>query len=135
MSQRSAHSRNEHTVRIPVSLGLVILVLVLASCGATPTDSGINGLVTIGPVSPVERPGVPNDAPYQATLVVKDADGHAVASVQSGDDGRFSVNLAPGVYVLEPQSSGQLPFAESQQVTVEPHRHTEVSVSYDSGIR
>lgn len=122
-------------VRIPPSIGLVILILVLASCGATPTDSGINGLVTIGPISPVEQPGVPNDGPYRATIVVKNADGDAVATVQSGADGRFSVNLTPGAYVLEPQSSGQLPFAQPQEVTVYPHRYTEVTVPYDSGIR
>lgn len=122
-------------MRILIGTGLVILALVLASCGATPTDSGINGLVTIGPISPVERPGVPNDAPYQATIVVKNADGHTVATVKSGADGRFSVNLAPGTYALEPESSGLLPSAQPQQVTVEPHRYTEVTVPYDSGIR
>jgi hypothetical protein len=122
-------------VRIPASIGLVILVLVLASCGATPTDSGINGLVTIGPISPVEQVGVPNDAPYQATIVVNTADGDAVTTVKSGADGLFTVNLAPGAYVLEPQSSGLLPFAQPQEVTVQPHLYAEVTVSYDSGIR
>jgi hypothetical protein len=122
-------------VRIPAGIGLVVLVLVLASCGATPTGSGINGLVTIGPVSPVERPGVSNDAPYQATIVVRNADGDSVATVRSGADGRFSVNLAPGTYMLEPQSPGMLPVAQPQEVTVAPHRYTEVTVSYDSGIR
>lgn len=122
-------------MRIPTSIGLVILALLLASCGAAPTDSGINGLVTIGPISPVEQPGVPNDAPYQATIVVKNDDGDAVATVESDADGRFTVNLDAGIYVLEPQSSGQLPFAQPQEVTVEPHRYTEVTVPYDSGIR
>ncbi len=122
-------------MRIPIGIVLVSLALVLASCGATPTDGGINGLVTIGPISPVERPGVTNEAPYQATIVVKNTDGHAVATVKSGVDGRFSLNLAPGTYVLEPQSPGVLPVAQPQEVTVEPHRYTEVTVSYDSGIR
>ncbi len=122
-------------MRALTSTALVILVLVVASCGSVPTDSGIAGLVTIGPVSPVEQPGVTNEAPYQATIVVRNADGDAVATVESGKDGRFTVNLAPGAYVLEPQSPGSLPFAEPQEVTVEPHRFTEVTVPYDSGIR
>jgi len=116
-------------------VGLVILALAFASCDTTPADSGLNGLVTIGPLSPVEQPGVPNDGPYQATIVIKDDGGDKVATVESAADGRFTVSLAPGTYVLEPQSPGQMPYAESQEVIVEAHRFTEVTVAYDSGIR
>jgi hypothetical protein len=98
-------------------------------------DSGITGLVTLGPISPVEQPGVPNDRPYAATLVIKRTDGSVVAQVHSGEDGRFTVKLAPGTYILEPQNGQPLPRAETQQVTVEPHAFTEVTVAYDSGIR
>jgi hypothetical protein len=92
-------------------------------------------MVTIGPISPVEQPGVPNDKPYAATIVIKRTDGSVVAQVRSGEDGRFTVKLTPGTYVLEPQNGQPLPRAETQQVTVSPHTFTEVSVAYDSGIR
>lgn len=91
--------------------------------------------MTIGPISPVEEPGVVNERPYSATIVVRTGSGRKVAEVTSGDDGRFSVNLAPGEYVLEPGSDTTPPYAEPQTVTVEAHRFTEVLVSYDSGIR
>jgi hypothetical protein len=98
-------------------------------------DSGITGLVTLGPISPVERPGVPNERPYAATIIVKRTDGSVVAQVRSGEDGRFTIKLPPGAYVLEPQNGQPLPRAEAQQVTVLPHAFTEVTVAFDSGIR
>jgi len=98
-------------------------------------DSGIRGLVTIGPISPVERPGEPTDRPYAATIVIERVDGTTAAETKSGGDGRFSVNLAPGSYVLEPQNGNPLPIARPQHVTVAPRTFTEVTVEYDSGIR
>lgn len=109
--------------------------LLLAACASTPTDSGIRGLVTIGPISPVQREGEPADAPFSARIVIKRAGDGTVAEVESGPDGRFSVNLAPGRYVLEPESTSVMPFAQPQDVTVDAHRFTEVNVQYDSGIR
>lgn len=119
-----------------LALSLVVAAtLILAACTPTPSDSGIKGLVTIGPVSPVQRQGESGEAPYAARIVIRRANGGTVAEIGSGADGRFSVNLAPGRYVLEPQSPGVLPFAGPQEVTVEPHRFTEVTVQFDSGIR
>jgi hypothetical protein len=114
---------------------IAIAALVLAACTPAPSDSGIKGLVTIGPVSPVQQQGESGVALYAARIIVRRASGGKVAEIESGADGRFSVNLVPGRYVLEPQSTGALPFAGPQEVTVEPHRFTEVTVQYDSGIR
>jgi hypothetical protein len=83
----------------------------------------------------VEQVGQPNDKPYAATLQIKDAKGKTVAKVQSGEDGRFTVALAPGSYTLEPQSGQPYPVARPQEFTVTAHRFTSVTVSYDSGIR
>jgi hypothetical protein len=91
--------------------------------------------VTIGPASPLQRQGDPGEAPYSARILVRRATGRTVAEVVSAADGRFSVDLAPGRYVLEPQSTGHPPYAAPQEVTVEPHRFTDVTVRYDSGIR
>jgi hypothetical protein len=73
--------------------------------------------------------------PYSATLVVKDSRGAKVAEVRSGTDGRFALHVEPGTYVLEPQSPGALPYAPPQEVVVQAHRFTSVTVQYDSGIR
>ena len=128
-------------------LPLLLLILgafalIAAQCdgdgNGNPPSSGIDGLVTIGPVCPVERIDTPcPDKPHQATIVVQDEGGREVARVQSGEDGRFRLALAPGTYTLAPQSSnpGGLPYAPEQQVDVRAGEYTQVSIQFDSGIR
>ena len=117
-------------------VGLVSL-LGAAGCGAkVVTDSGVQGEVRIGPVNPVEQPGVPNDAPYAATLrIARASDGKVVAETRSGADGSYRVALAPGRYVLQPVNGTPLPIAQSQEFTVSAGQFTTVRVDYDSGIR
>ena len=97
--------------------------------------TGLEGMVLLGPISPVERAGVPNDRPYQATLAVLNAAGQAVAHVQSGPDGHFWVALPPGTYTLHPEAAGILPRAADQTVTVPATGFTHIVIRYDSGIR
>ncbi len=123
-------------------LATVAALAALAGCGgeaAPPADSGIQGLVLIGPMCPVVQEGEPcPDEPFAAAIEVRrEEDGELAATVRSGADGRFSVDLAPGSYVLVPLSpnEGAPPFASPVTVRVEPHRFTQVTISYDSGIR
>ena len=124
---------------IIATLLVAAFALIAAQCDSNgqPPSSGIEGLVTIGPVCPVERIDTPcPDKPYQATIVVKNEGGDEVARELSGKDGRFRVALAPGSYTLAPQSgSGGLPFAKEQQVEVQAGAFTTVGVQFDSGIR
>ena len=101
-------------------------------------ESGIEGVVTIGPMCPVMQKGVPcPDLPFSAKIVVEDEDGTEVASVVSGDDGTFQIELGAGVYVLVPQAPnpGAPPFAHELAVEVLEDAFTEVLIQYDSGIR
>ena len=119
-------------------LAAVLLSVLMAIAGCSvgvPADSGIRGEVRIGPVSPVETPGTPASKPYAATLEIRPADGGRAVRAKSGADGRFSVNLAPGAYVIEPEQGNPLPTAQPVTVEVEPHRFTPVVIDYDSGIR
>jgi hypothetical protein len=130
----------------------LILAISLASACASPAgdtppstptptapQAGLEGLVLIGPACPVIGKDTPcPDEPYQAILVVTESGtGRKVATVQSGPDGLFRVEIPPGEYLLEPQSPnpGAPPFAEPQTVTVEAGRFTSVQVLYESGIR
>lgn len=100
--------------------------------------SGIEGLVTIGPMCPVMYQDTPcPDQPFQATIAIEDEGGDEVAVVESGEDGSFRIELAPGSYTLIPQSpnAGGPPHAGQQQVAVEAGAFTEVTIQYDSGIR
>jgi len=116
---------------------LAALVLMAASTGHH-VDSGVNGLVTIGPTCPVERPGDPNcrDRPYATTLKIVRARDHAfVKRFSSHADGRFRVHLVPGRYVIEKAGRGSLPSLAPTPVRIGRHRFTRVDLQFDSGIR
>ncbi|MBI1744100.1 carboxypeptidase regulatory-like domain-containing protein [Candidatus Acetothermia bacterium] len=100
-----------------------------------PPDSGIEGEIILRPISPVERPGMVNSRPYQATVTVLDANGQTVTQFQSDVKGHFQINLPPGTYTLRPESPSSHPFARQQTVTVSEKVFTRVLIAYDSGIR
>jgi hypothetical protein len=119
-----------------------VLLAGLVACGggaaAPAPDSGIEGLVLIGPTCPVEQVGQGcADEPYAgAVKVVEASSGKVVTTIRSGEDGKFRVALPPGSYRLEPvPASGGLPFGKPIDVVVRPHTYEEVTVSFDSGIR
>jgi hypothetical protein len=120
---------------------LALLLAALAACGAggrAPSDSGIKGLVLIGPMCPVVQEGVPcPDKPFEATIKVRKVGGKVVATVRSGRNGRFRVSLAPGRYVLEAvwPNPGAPPSAAPVLVRVRAHAFTRVTIHFDSGIR
>ena len=115
-----------------------VLILLLATCSAEPasTTSGVEGQVFIGPVCPVVQVGQEcPDQPYQATLVVNNSNGREIVKVQTDAQGRFKIPLEPGEYVLHPETPNVMPFASEQPFTVEPGKFTQITVTYDSGIR
>ncbi len=69
--------------------------------------------------------------------MIEDDVGVEVASVVSGEDGMFEIEVDPGSYVLVPTSPnpGAPPFADEQDVEVIEGAFTEVAIQYDSGIR
>jgi hypothetical protein len=119
-----------------LSAGLLSVFFATIACEDAVTDSGVKGEVRIGPINPVEQPGVDNTAPYSARLTVRSVpEDNVVAETVSDGDGLFLIYLPPGDYVLVPENGDPLPIAESQAFTVSPGRFTTVDVAYDSGIR
>ena len=118
---------------------LLLAVLSLTACSSanpTPTDSGVEGQVFIGPMCPVVQVGQEcPDQPYQATLTVNSPTGERIVQIQTENDGTFKIPLAPGEYILHPESPNVMPFAQEQPFTVEAEKFTQVIVNYDSGIR
>ena len=116
-----------------------VMILVLATCSIyspTPRGSGIEGQVLVGPMCPVVQQGQEcPDQPFQATLTVINRDGVQIAQFQTDEQGRFSVPLVPGEYILHPESPNGIPFAGDQSFIVETGRFTQITVHYDSGIR
>ena len=116
-----------------------ILIILLATCSiqeAAPADSGVEGQVLIGPMCPVVQMGQPcPDQPYQATLTINNRDGTKLTQVQADPHGHFKIVLKPGEYILHPESPNVMPFAVEQSFLVQAGRFTQLTVSYDSGIR
>ena len=113
-------------------------MVAFAGAEVAPTDSGIDGLVTIGPICPVLREDTPcPDEPFLATIVIEDENGDEVTRVDSDESERFRVNLDPGRYTVVPQSPNlvSLPFASEQEVKVRAGLFAQITIAYDSGIR
>lgn len=117
--------------------------IVRAEGGAPVTpqgESGIEGQVVVSPARPgPQREGDSGSAPYQTTLVVLSAgNGHEVARVETGSDGRFRVSLPPGEYRIGPaqeQQRRKFPRGGEQTVRVPPGRFIRVTLEFDSGMR
>ena len=123
-----------------ILLASTVLLTLACSLFATPvpTDSGITGKVMLGPICPVMVEGQEcPDQPYQATITVKDLNGREIVQFQTDEEGNFTVPLAPGEYILHPETpqGKPLPFANEQRFTVLPGEYTSLIVQYDSGIR
>jgi hypothetical protein len=120
--------------------GLALIAAIVFAAwpvNGAPTDSGVQGRVWLGPLSPVQQPGGPsNERPYSATIDVLAVDNHVVATVHADGGGQFSVDLKPGTYILQGVSgSNGLPRAAPVPAVVAAHRFTTVRVSFDTGIR
>jgi hypothetical protein len=118
-----------------IALVATAVAVALWPAASAPTDSGLQGRVWLGPLSPVQHVGA-NERPYSATLKVLGPDNRVVATVRSNQDGHFRVDLAQGAYVLQGVSgSNGFPHANPLSVVVAAHRFTQAQVSFDTGIR
>lgn len=118
----------------------IIIPFIFSSCsGHVQTNSsGISGIVLIGPISPIVKEGEVNESPYpDALILILDSSGKKIMEVKSNKDGRFTTDLPPGKYILDPQTPEDriLPVGESQEVLVLEKAFTDVTIYYDSGIR
>lgn len=127
-----------------LTVWLVFLTLLLSACRAqaTPTaspadgKSGIKGQVFL---AECQGPEIATDCfsqePYQATLIVYNAQLQEIARILTNEDGTFEWVLEPGVYFIHPDSPGPYPIANDYQVIVTEGQMTELTIVYDSGMR
>jgi len=122
----------------PIILIIPLIFSLVACSSATnaPADTGIEGQVFIGPTCPVEQVNHPcPDKPYQATLSVLTPARTKILEFQADTEGHFRIALAPGDYILHPESPNVIPHAAEQTFTVVTGQFTHLTVTYDSGIR
>ena len=112
---------------------------VSASTGQTPSagESGIEGVITIGPAKPGPiRDGAAASMPVANAAFAVEKDNGEVSSFVTDDQGRFRVSLPPGHYKISlkgrKSSIGRFgPF----EADVAPGKMTNVQWECDSGIR
>lgn len=113
---------------------------------AAPTSNApvgyLTGHVTIGPLQPVQRAGVPPATPapevYAARSIdIFQADGATlVANLKINSDGTYHIALSPGDYVVALARSGidrarGLP----KTITIESGKTVQLDIDIDTGIR
>lgn len=104
-------------------------------------ESGIRGMVLLGPTCPVIRDPPEEDCadrPYATTLAVTTVDQtRVIIEFHSDETGKFSVQVEPGEYAIRSAAASNiLPFCSSSgPVRVNASAYTETTIHCDSGIR
>ena len=93
----AAGTRYRRVMRIVV---LAIALALAAPAAASPRESGLRGVVTRGPTSPVCRVDEPCEAPAARVALVFKRAGHIVARTTTGLKGGYRIGLKPGRYVV-----------------------------------
>ena len=124
----------------------MILLMSVSECEFSSMDgSGIlEGKITIGPLCPVEKdppdPGcLPTEDTYKAYPVsIWTSNGRIkVADLHPSLDGKYSVKLQSGKYLVRLDSPGHGPGGSSLPATVSilPDQTTSLDIDIDTGIR
>jgi hypothetical protein len=122
---------------------LVCVAALVVGCGGSgggsgDLDSGIRGRAVIQSCGvPFSEEDCRTPPPYTGEINVRRTyGGPVVRTIRAGADGRFVVGLEPGRYILdwEPEDV-PWPFLKPVEVTVRAHQYTQVTLSFDSGIR
>jgi hypothetical protein len=106
---------------------------------APPVRTGIAGIVVEGPISPVDRPGVPNTRPVpDAIIFVRLANSDLEIAWKRADGrGRFELALTPGVYEVvayAPHPGRIWPRGIPQRIVVTNGHVIHVTLTMDTGI-
>jgi heat shock protein HslJ len=108
----------------------------------TELDSGVlQGLVTIGPITPVEKPGEEPTVPpevYEArkVMVYNENGSKLVDVVDLGGEGSYGVELRPGIYTIDINHLGVDRSSDvPKKVEIRRGETVELNIDIDTGIR
>ena len=104
-----------------------------------PANAVVSGSVTLSPVCPVERmPPDPQCAPkpFVTQIKVLDTNGSIlIKTIQSLNDGSFTLTLPYGNYTFQAAGENPLPRCSPITLSVQTPTVNKVSISCDTGIR
>ncbi len=135
--------KGEITVTFPnQGMLTVIRTETIAITVAKPITPGIEGTAIKSPIlaNSAQNQGKKNFAEVAgAVVIVKDSKGNEVARATTGKDGKYSIDLKPGVYTISsdhPQKGAAgLPTSFSTTITVKTGQREKIDVRFDTGIR
>ena len=115
---------------------LVAAVTVSVGAASGSTGSGLHGLVTRGPITPVCSVDQPCDEPAANVQLVFVRNGVVVSRVRTSATGKYRLALSPGRYAVRlPGKPGLGRIVKPQTARVLRGRYTRVDFSIDTGIR
>jgi hypothetical protein len=111
-------------------------LLFAAGTNATIRASGLYGVVTRGPITPVCVAERPCSGPAKNVTLLFTRNDRVIGRVVTDADGRYRLRLPPGFYtVRRPGPMSIERKLDPNHVRVYPRRFTRVEFSIDSGIR
>lgn len=132
----------KHLRRLVVLLPVMIVVLILAACSGEATETGLlHGIVTIGPILPVEKQGEIPTVPcevYEARKILvydKNKD-NLIKQLDIDCDGRYRAELKPGTYTIDINHIGIDTSSDvPKQIKITVDTTTRLDINIDTGIR
>ena len=136
--------RSAWLIVVGILVGSVLALSCLQPHG--PETVLLQGAVTIGPISPVERPGecppVSPEVFAARKLLIYDKSGRYLVrevyftQIGSGATGYYTAQLAPGTYIIDINHAG-MDTADNlpQKITVSADETITIDVNIDTGIR
>jgi len=125
-----------------VILLFAIMVLFIGGCSSAGSETGIlQGRVTIGPISPVERPGETPTIPcevYEARrIMVYDEKGNKlIQQIDIDCNGRYITELKTGIYTIDINRIGIDHSSDvPQKVEIKSSVTVGLDIDIDTGIR
>ena len=121
--------------------GEIVSLTIVSKTDISPLDSGVEGIVALGPTCPVMRnPPDPTcaDKPYSTTIQVINIGSprsSPFTTVTSDKEGKYKIMLPPGEYALQPIGGSVMPRCETKNIKIEPVKVINVNLSCDTGIR
>jgi hypothetical protein len=97
--------------------------------------TGLHGVVTRGPTTPVCQVGKPCSEPAVGAVLAFSRDGRVAARVRAGAGGRYAVQLAAGTYAVRVIPAQRIGGLTPRQVRVRAGLDGRVDFSIDTGIR
>ena len=123
-------------------LSVIITGLLVTACFDGTVETGLlQGIVTIGPLSPVEnpdeRPPVPCEVYEARKIMVYDKSGrNLLYQVDIGCDSRYRAELNPGTYMVDINHVGIDTSSDvPKQVVIMPGITFRLDIDIDTGIR